>query len=345
MNVRRFLTAREGNLAVMFGVATLPIFGAVGVAVDFSRAANVQSFVQQQADAAALAGAQLGPAGNPATIVAYVKTVTEERYGKGSWINNMTVQGEWITPLDYRIKVNGVVPTAILAAVPGFQNKVGIAASSTARIAEPRYIYTPPTLNELDNEAGDYNRISIYCFNPAKRDDPVTKGRTQMTVISDNAGTVFPYVMPRCEGGEVLSYKLLNVRLVRGEPSKWMDPRQTRFEYFTDTQIVNGKDSHDPSVKDVVETVLCKDLVECKPKSKGGIIPEGKNRIPVQTNQTCSPGKYMYYGWEDRKPGMNGPSATWTDIAWTDKDYDDIRIIIGCPTIEAVEDRLVRLVD
>jgi hypothetical protein len=31
----------------------------------------------------------------------------------------------------------------------------------------------------------------------------------------------------------------------------------------------------------------------------------------------------MYYGWEDRPPYYG----------WTDRDYDDIRVIVECPTI------------
>jgi len=120
-------------------------------------------------------------------------------------------------------------------------------------------------------------------------------------------------------------------------------PAAQRFEYYTDTEIKNGSYDYDLGDWKVLETVLCDDVKECKPKSKGGIIPEGKNRTPVQAKGVCSPGKYIYYGWEDRPPGMSGPSDDWTDIAWTDRDYDDIRIVIGCPTLETVNDRLVRL--
>jgi hypothetical protein len=52
----------------------------------------------------------------------------------------------------------------------------------------------------------------------------------------------------------------------------------------------------------------------------------------------------MYYGWEDRPPGLSGTSSNWQHIAWTDKDYDDIRIIIKCPTFETVGERNARLI-
>jgi hypothetical protein len=38
------------------------------------------------------------------------------------------------------------------------------------------------------------------------------------------------------------------------------------------------------------------------------------------------------------------PVGDLEDIAWTDRDYDDIRVVIGCPSIDKVEERLVRLI-
>lgn len=344
--MRSFLADRKGNFAVAAAMATLPVMGAAGMAIDYTRADNVRAFMQAQSDMAALSGAQLGPTGKPKAYLDHVKFYTEQRYGVGSWVAAMKVEGKWLNDLDYRVTVTGRVPVSMLGAVPGFPDDVPVKVISTARLAEPRYVYTPPTVTELDNEAGDYNRIYVYCYNDAaaKKKD-WAKARTQMTAISDNAGTKYKFEMPRCAAGETLSYKLLNVRLVRDQPSKWEDPRSKRFEYYTDTVVDKGKDKHASPAKKLLETVLCDSLKECKPKSQGGIIPEGKNRNPVTAKATCSPGKYMYYGWEDREPGRPGPADDWTDEAWTDKDYDDIRIVIGCPKLEAAEDRLVRLME
>ena len=355
--MRRLLDCRKGNFAVAFAVAIMPVMGAAGLAVDYTRAANVRSFIQSQADMTAFAGAQLGKDGDAQRFLDYLDVATRQRYGDGDWVGGLSVNAAWVSAVDYRVSVTGSVPVSILGAVPGFPSSVPISVSSTVRVAAPRYVYTPPTVNELDNEAGDYNRVYVYCFDPDKKNDPKTKGRTQMTAISDNAGTKYDYTMPRCNAGEALSYKLLNVRLVRDQPKKWDDPKQQRFEFYTDTVLDDGKEKYDvacegkscsahPTQKwSIVETVLCASLDECKPRSQGGIIPEGKNRNPVQAKKGCSPGQYMYYGWEDRPPGMKGASADWTDIAWTDRDYDDIRIVIGCPVLESVEDRMVRLID
>lgn len=341
--MRQFFGCRKGNFAVAFAVVSVPVLGAAGVAIDYSRAVSVQSFVQNQADMAALAGAQLGPDGDPDSYIDYLELATEQRYG-ASGIDALDVDAEWISDYDFTVAVTGEVPVSILAAVPGFPAEVAFNAVATARIAEPRFIYSPPTMTELDNEAGDYNQISVYCFNPAELDNPATHGRTQMTPISDNAGTRYDYEMPSCAAGETLSYKLFNARLVRDKPHLWHASSSKRFEYFTDTQIRAGVEDHDLDDWEVLETVLCDEASDCEKQSKGGIVPQGKNRIPVKANETCSPGKFMYYGWEDRPPGMDGPARDWRDIAWTDRDYDDIRIVIACPSVEEVEDREVRLI-
>ncbi len=49
----------------------------------------------------------------------------------------------------------------------------------------------------------------------------------------------------------------------------------------------------------------------------------------------CLPGKYMYFGWEDRPPGYG----------WTDGDYDDIRVIVECPKVSTTTTTVVRLIE
>jgi hypothetical protein len=85
----------------------------------------------------------------------------------------------------------------------------------------------------------------------------------------------------------------------------------------------------------ILETVLCNNLNQCKGKGNGGIIPEGRSRNPQWANRPCEPGKFMYFGWEDRPPGYG----------WTDSDYDDIRVIVECPKISTETTTTVRLTE
>lgn len=155
-----------------------------------------------------------------------------------------------------------------------------------------------------------------------------------MTAIADNAGTEYVYTMPVCDAGQLLSYNLTNVRNARTQPAQWNNRRAERYEYFTDTTLNMGVEAYDLDGRAILETVFCNSLQECRPRSQGGIIPEGKDRTPQRARRACAPGKYMYYGWEDRPPGSG----------WTDRDYDDIRILVECPAIEEIKDRAVHLV-
>jgi len=53
-SVRRFASASEGNIAVIFAIALLPILGFVGAAIDYSRAANARTAMQSALDSTAL---------------------------------------------------------------------------------------------------------------------------------------------------------------------------------------------------------------------------------------------------------------------------------------------------
>ena len=335
--IKRFLTCRRGNMAIVFGIGLIPILGAVGVAIDYGRAVNAKNLIQAEGDNLALSAVQLGKDGNFAHLVAHFRHATAQRWGEGYWLDNLDLDARWINDVDFQVDVRARVPTTILGALPGYGDWVDIATVSAARIAEPKWIYKEPNIADLDPEAADYNRIYVYCFNEDEKNDPDTRGRTQMRPMADNAGTNYPdFTMPQCEAGENLSYRLVNVRNARLQPHLWdrSGPGVQRYEFHTDTVYEDGLPQYDLGGFEILETVLCNNLQECRPISQGGIIPEGENRVPQRASKPCEPGKFRYYGWEDRPPGLG----------WTDRDYDDIRLIVECPVMEQVGERSVRLI-
>jgi Flp pilus assembly protein TadG len=56
-SLKSFVSSQNGSTSVIFALASIPLFAAVGAAVDFSRYTAVQAEVQTALDAAALAGA------------------------------------------------------------------------------------------------------------------------------------------------------------------------------------------------------------------------------------------------------------------------------------------------
>ncbi len=57
--VLQFLRCRSGNVAMLFGLTVVPLLLAVGVAVDYNRAAAVQQKLAGTVDAIALAAARV----------------------------------------------------------------------------------------------------------------------------------------------------------------------------------------------------------------------------------------------------------------------------------------------
>ncbi len=51
---KRFVGANEGNIAVIFTIATIPVIGFVGAAIDYSRANMARSSMQAALDSTAL---------------------------------------------------------------------------------------------------------------------------------------------------------------------------------------------------------------------------------------------------------------------------------------------------
>jgi hypothetical protein len=325
----RFKSDARGNVAIITALCAIPLFAAAGIAIDYARATFLRTYMQAEADAAALAAAVGGPSSGDAKWVTAAEQHTESRFG----FDNIAFQGNWLTATDFSVQASASLPVTLLAAIPGFAEKIDVNVAAVARYSEPVLEYKPPTLAQLDPDAADYNRIYIYCYNSEKKNDPQTRGRMQMTAVADNAGTKYNYTMPKCGPKETLSFRLHNVRNARTQKSKWDNPKAEHYEYYTDTVISGGKENYALSYS-LLETVLCDSESQCKPKKQGGIIPEGRNRVPQKAAGTCSPGKFFYYGWEDRPPEQGG----------SDRDYNDIRIIIECPSITASGNERVTLI-
>ncbi|WP_374387407.1 TadG family pilus assembly protein [Sandaracinobacter sp.] len=220
--------------------------------------------------------------------------------------------------------------------------------------------YEPPEKTDLDNQAWDYNRIYAYCYKYTGSGTPESR-RSQMALVADNVpknGTGVsnfwteagkrgfgkvpnPLVWPECEKGESLSFRLENIRDVKQAISNttttktlWTSydknkSKQT-FNHYTDTAISGGVETF-PGLgsEKLVETIRCDTLSACTAPSK-----HVKGTPLRVAGVPCLPGKYMYFGWEDRPPSSGG----------SDEDYDDIRITMRCPKTGTLGDGMSRLV-
>ena len=220
--------------------------------------------------------------------------------------------------------------------------------------------YEPPEKTDLDNQAWDYNRIYAYCFKYNGSGSAASR-RTQMALVADNvpkSGTGVsnfwteagkrgfgkvpnPLVWPKCEKGESLSFRLENIRNVKQAISNssttktlWTTYDKNKaaqtFNHYLDTVISGGVETF-PGLgsEKLVETIRCDTLSACTAPSK-----HVKGTPLRVAGVPCLPGKYMYFGWEDRPPSSGG----------SDEDYDDIRITMRCPKTGTLGDGMSRLV-
>jgi hypothetical protein len=307
-----------------------------------------------------------------AAVLAARKEITQGKLGSrfptganltGKWADSLLTEYTVEASLDYKRYFPSFLGGANSAIVVSATAKMDVETETQAVV---------PTIDNPGYEAGDYNRIYAYCYDHSKRTN-ADKGRSKMTAVSSNGtdgskaemddNEVFKNVqMPVCTQGETLSWRLYNVRgqrttknswptdtkVANSSPTTWTQQDKSGVEiynHYSDTQFnsTTGAEQyaftgsafafHQPIA--MMETVICDTKDECTPGKPGNKTPSGKNRKPGQSPLVCSPGKFMYIGWEDRpflpiNSTLNDYS-TGNSQQWTDSDYDDIRLVISCP--------------
>ncbi len=377
------LADRRGAVAVIVAAMVPLLLGGLAVSIDVAVQRIAFNRMQSAADSAALAAVQtLAEGGNPqAVAVSFVSRNLPADYGTTTTTADVEVGtydsesgfepgSSWDTNA---VRVRSRRSDARGNPLPQYFSRIFNVDRPTINVeaiaARPANVsYLPPELTLLDSEAGDFNQIYAYCFDHAGSGSRSSR-RTQMTLVSNNlppgsniatiSGNrvrVNPpspedLVWPRCdEEGQSLSFRLSNTRHVKSHPELWSNtnatiegrqPGRPVKNYYTDTEIDDGMETFNIAN---VETVRCDSLAKCNPGVSGNVIPRGKNRTPVKASKGCEPGKFMYFGWEDRPAGQSGPSSSWVDPAWTDRDYDDIAIVMRCPRAGKLGDGRPRLV-
>ncbi len=388
----RFRNDERGNVALAFGLALVPMVGAAGTAIDLQTASNTRSMLQTEADAAALevmraavevqtnsANASKSQAERSsmieqraAAILAARQSIARSRTADKA--TGVAFTGQWADALqtEYTFTASGNVKRLFkIAGMGGTETTVPVKISATAKMDVKTSSSTSvPKMANPGYEAGDYNRIYAYCYDESKKNE-TSKGRSKMTPVSSNgtsgsyveltSGAAFKNVqMPTCEGNEVLSWRLYNVRGQRTNSNAW--PRDTYnsttklweqtdrsgyeiYNHYSDTKInaTTGMEeyafrgdafSYNSPIK-MMETVVCDTMDQCTPGKPGSITPSGRNRNPGSQNAVCAPGKFMYMGWEDRPFLMRNTTindySDQNSYQWTDSDYDDITLVISCP--------------
>jgi hypothetical protein len=355
--------------------------GAGALAVDLSQFRLAQNRLQSAADAAALAAVQRidEPEEAVAEAVTFARRNVPDTFGtvageadvavgiydpeSGTFTPGGGADANAVRVITVRSTERGNGVPRALGLIFG---REGATVSAMAIAARQQHLfYEAPESVSLPPDAGDFNEMYAYCFD-YKGGGSAESRRSQMTLIANNdpSGAAVaaamaagvpnvgpvpnPVTWPECGEGESLSFRMRNIRHAKSFPDLWANPAGRSFgrpewNYFTDTEIINGVE-HFALTEAILETIRC-DSEACETELADGTIPNNqKHRDPIRDARPCMPGKYMYFGWEDRPPGRPGASSSWTDPAWTDRDYDDIRIVMKCPERGMLGDGMTRLV-
>jgi Flp pilus assembly protein TadG len=357
---------RRAATAISFALMLPVLVSGMGMAVDYSNYRLVQSRLQTAADVAALsavADSKANAATKVSTALAYVSGNVPTDYGAVTTAADVTL-GTYTTEEGFvpnnsaaanAVRVNATRSVARGNAAPRifsmFISPNSLTISATAIAARPTNVfYEPPEVTTLQANAGDFNELYAYCY------DPVTKVRGPLNLIGNNnrRGGITGMPLnsdasknikmpstanwPTCTGaGQSVSFYLRNYIGANGSPNTlWTT---TRNDYYTDTVLTGGVESSGLFGKGkLVETILCPSKDLCTPVESGGpantmvASKEGVFRDALKETNPCEPGKYMYYGWEDRPP----PGG--------DKDYNDMRMVLRCPKSGKLGDGEPRLV-
>lgn len=326
----RSLGRDEGGAVALAVALMLPVLIGIGAfGVDVSHSRLVKNRLQSAADAGALAAVQTLQDQATARSRAIQFAGLNAPPGFGAITGAGDVEFGSFDPADRSftpstvdvnaIRVRAVREAARDNAAPRFLSAIwgdeGITISASAVAARTiTSVYEAPELSNLDNKAGDYNEVYAYCFDFAGSGAAESR-RSQMTKIAHNISSTVSYVWPTCAEGQSLSFRLRNFINSRNDAAKGKPIKGAQNNYYSDTVVENGREIFSTKVRPILETIRCDTYDECTPWKNQ---PDGIRHTPVAEDRPCVPGKFMYYGWEDRPTG--------------DGDFNDIRFVMKCPT-------------
>lgn len=365
MLLRAIRADRRGAIAILVAIAMPVLIAMMTFAIDFTNFRVIKSRLQAAADAGAIAGVKAldTPANVAPEAIRLAQANVPASYGNVTTNADVTIgfytvaggfqpgsspNGNAVLVRAVRADARGNGAHWLAFNIWGLGN-VSLAAEAIAA-RQLNVQYQPPESVNLESEASDFNEIYAYCYDRALTGTRESR-RTQMTLISNNVGPdvdvselsggyitetpATPVIWPKCDQqGQAISLRLRNIRGGKAGAQFFADGARQEYNHYTDTVITGGVEDFTGLEYTILETVRCDTLDACDPSKPGSQVPRGTNRTPHREDKPCLPGKYMYFGWEDRPPGLG----------WTDEDYNDIRIVMKCPRDGMLGDGITRLV-
>lgn len=184
--MRDFRSARDGNVAVIFALATLPLIGFVGAAVDYSRANSVKAAMNAALDSTALMLAK-----NAASQTSSQLQTTAQNYFNALFTRpeaqNVAITTTYTTGGGTQVVVNGSasVPTDFMGVIG--LNSIKVTASSTVKWGMSR-LRVALVLDNTGSMAS-YNKLTAL-------KSATNNLLTQLKNAATNNGDVYVSIIP-----------------------------------------------------------------------------------------------------------------------------------------------------
>jgi Flp pilus assembly protein TadG len=279
--LKAVLRDRGGNMAVLTGLAFIPIVGAVGLAIDVSDAISVRNKVQHALDAAALAAA----AKYPTMDVAYAKSFLMADLANLPIAPNAGDPGYAVSLAgsDFTMDADGVVTGT--ASVDVKTTFMGLAGFTTTRL---NVVSTAASINKtkvgsatynITNAQGAYDK-DIYFFTRDKGGNILSETlilKYDYTLSKGKGSTVFTppkSLSTTIKVGDYASYgykmvvyednsytgKTINPKSYYSDDPKSPAWRKITGDCTTGTSTENWEDGGDANYKDFVFDVTCSEV-------------------------------------------------------------------------------------
>jgi Flp pilus assembly protein TadG len=130
--LKRFVAANGGNVAMTFGLATLPIIGGVGAAIDFGHAHAVKSAMQSALDATALMISRDAPGLNDSDLQTKVRSYFNAMFNRPD-ATGVSVSAVYTSTAGSQVIINGSadVATSVMGILG--HHYIAVTGSSTVK--------------------------------------------------------------------------------------------------------------------------------------------------------------------------------------------------------------------
>jgi Flp pilus assembly protein TadG len=198
----RFAKSNEGNIAVIFAIAILPVLGFVGAAIDYSRASKVRTSMQAAIDSAALMLSSdltrglITPSQVDTKAQAYFAALFTSKAAKSVSISATYTPGTSSTGETIQINGSGSITT-------DFMRMVGFPSMNFNSTSTTTWGASKLGLNSGDSRHGDFSGQSSQIDARMKKlcDNAKATGITIYAVQIDTDGAREPAVLPYCGSG------------------------------------------------------------------------------------------------------------------------------------------------